>query len=153
MQCRRSSFDPWVRKIPWRRKWQPISYSLLGSSMDRGSWPSTVFGITRVRHNLETKPPPYLYLFICTHMHTRIQRNLLQELAHVIMETEKSYNLTICYLQSLPEISSQTHPEIKCHLIPGHLLTQSSGHIQLIIKLPFGASQVVEKIGTERLSL
>ena len=23
MQCKRSRFDPWVRKIPWRRKWQP----------------------------------------------------------------------------------------------------------------------------------
>ena len=23
MQCRRPGFDPWVRKIPWRRKWQP----------------------------------------------------------------------------------------------------------------------------------
>ena len=22
-QCRRPAFDPWVRKIPWRRKWQP----------------------------------------------------------------------------------------------------------------------------------
>ena len=22
-QCRRPGFDPWVRKIPWRRKWQP----------------------------------------------------------------------------------------------------------------------------------
>ena len=22
-QCRRSGFNPWVRKIPWRRKWQP----------------------------------------------------------------------------------------------------------------------------------
>ena len=22
-QCRRHGFDPWVRKIPWRRKWQP----------------------------------------------------------------------------------------------------------------------------------
>ena len=21
-QCRRNRFDPWVRKIPWRRKWQ-----------------------------------------------------------------------------------------------------------------------------------
>ena len=21
--CRRSRFNPWVRKIPWRRKWQP----------------------------------------------------------------------------------------------------------------------------------
>ena len=23
LQCRRPGFDPWVRKIPWRRKWQP----------------------------------------------------------------------------------------------------------------------------------
>ena len=23
-QCRRRGFDPWVGKIPWRRKWQPI---------------------------------------------------------------------------------------------------------------------------------
>ena len=23
MQCRRPSFDPWVRKIPWRRDWRP----------------------------------------------------------------------------------------------------------------------------------
>ena len=22
-RCRRCGFDPWVRKIPWRRKWQP----------------------------------------------------------------------------------------------------------------------------------
>ena len=22
LQCRRPRFDPWVRKIPWRRKWQ-----------------------------------------------------------------------------------------------------------------------------------
>jgi len=24
-QCRRPGFNPWVRKIPWRRKWQPNS--------------------------------------------------------------------------------------------------------------------------------
>ena len=24
-QCRRHGFDTWVRKIPWRRKWQPTS--------------------------------------------------------------------------------------------------------------------------------
>ena len=25
-------FDPWVRKIPWRRKWQPTPVFLLGKS-------------------------------------------------------------------------------------------------------------------------
>ena len=23
LQCRRPGFDPWVKKIPWRRKWRP----------------------------------------------------------------------------------------------------------------------------------
>ena len=30
LQCRRPRFDPWVRKIPWRREWQPTSVFLLG---------------------------------------------------------------------------------------------------------------------------
>ena len=35
-QCRRCSFDPWVRKIPWRREWQPTPVSLPGES--HGEW-------------------------------------------------------------------------------------------------------------------
>ena len=30
--ARNSGFDPWVRKIPWRRKWQLISVFLPGKS-------------------------------------------------------------------------------------------------------------------------
>ena len=30
LQYRRPGFDPWVRKIPWRREWQPIPVFLLG---------------------------------------------------------------------------------------------------------------------------
>ena len=29
-QCRRPKFDPWVGKIPWRRKWQPTPVFLPG---------------------------------------------------------------------------------------------------------------------------
>ena len=29
-QCRRSGFDPWVGKIPWRKKWQPTPEFLPG---------------------------------------------------------------------------------------------------------------------------
>ena len=28
LQCRRPGFDPWVGKIPWRRKWQPTPVQL-----------------------------------------------------------------------------------------------------------------------------
>ena len=32
LQCRRPEFDPWVRKIPWRRKWKPTPVLLLQKS-------------------------------------------------------------------------------------------------------------------------
>ena len=35
-RCRRPGFDPWVRKIPWRRKWQPNPVFLPGKS--HGQW-------------------------------------------------------------------------------------------------------------------
>ena len=31
-QCRRRRFDPWVRKIPWRRRWQSTPVFLPGKS-------------------------------------------------------------------------------------------------------------------------
>ena len=39
LQCRRHrtlGFDPWVGKIPWRRKWQPTPVFLPGES--HGQW-------------------------------------------------------------------------------------------------------------------
>ena len=30
LQCRKPGCDPWVRKIPWRRKWQPTPVLLSG---------------------------------------------------------------------------------------------------------------------------
>ena len=30
LQCRRPGFNPWVGKIPWRRKWQPTPVFLPG---------------------------------------------------------------------------------------------------------------------------
>ena len=39
----------------------PLQYSCLENPMDRGAWQATVSGVTRVRHNLVTKPPPPPY--------------------------------------------------------------------------------------------
>ena len=36
-QCRRRGFDPWLRKIPWRRKWQPTPVFLPGKSRGQRS--------------------------------------------------------------------------------------------------------------------
>ena len=32
LQCQKPGFDPWVGKIPWRRKWQPTPVFLPGKS-------------------------------------------------------------------------------------------------------------------------
>ena len=36
----------------------PLQYSCLENPMDRGAWQAAVHGVTRVRHDLATKPPP-----------------------------------------------------------------------------------------------
>ncbi|KAB0355239.1 hypothetical protein FD755_022698, partial [Muntiacus reevesi] len=36
----------------------PLQYSCLENPMDRGTWQTTVHGVTRVGHDLVTKPPP-----------------------------------------------------------------------------------------------
>ena len=44
---RRCEFDPWVRKIPWRRKGNPLQYSCLENPMDRGAWQASVHGVAK----------------------------------------------------------------------------------------------------------
>ena len=49
--CRRCGFDTWLRKIPWRRKWQSPPAFLPGKSHGQGS----LAGCKRVGHDLATK--------------------------------------------------------------------------------------------------
>ena len=37
LQCRRPGFNPWVRKIPWIREWQPTPVFLPGESLGQRS--------------------------------------------------------------------------------------------------------------------
>ena len=55
-------------RSPGEGKGKLLPYSCLGNPMDRGAWQTTVYGITRVRHNLATKPPTLVYLnkIICS---------------------------------------------------------------------------------------
>ena len=47
LQCGRPGFDPWVGKIPWRRKGNPLQYSCLENPMDSGAWQATVHGVAK----------------------------------------------------------------------------------------------------------
>ena len=37
LQCKRLRFDPWVRKIPWRKEWLPTPVFLPGEFHEQGS--------------------------------------------------------------------------------------------------------------------
>ena len=58
-QCRRCGLNPWVRKIPWRRKWQPSSVFLPGKSHGQRSLAGySSWGCKRVGHDLARKWQP-----------------------------------------------------------------------------------------------
>ena len=56
LPSRRCGLDPWVRKIPWRRKWQPTPVFLPEASHGRRSLVGYSPGdLKRARHDLETE--------------------------------------------------------------------------------------------------
>ena len=36
-RCKRLGYDPWIRKVPWRKKWQPTPVFLPGKSLGQRS--------------------------------------------------------------------------------------------------------------------
>ena len=61
LQCRRHGFDPWVRKIPWRRTWQTSPVFLPGKSHKQRSlagyrlWSHKELGVTEQLNNNNSK--------------------------------------------------------------------------------------------------
>ena len=49
---------PRLGRSPEEGNDNPLQYSCLENSKHREAWRATVHGVTRVRHDLETKPPP-----------------------------------------------------------------------------------------------
>ena len=52
-RCKRHGFSPWIGKIPWRRAWQPLWYSCLGNSKDRGAWQATLHRVAQSQIQLK----------------------------------------------------------------------------------------------------
>jgi len=48
-------FDLWIRKIPWRREWQPTPVFFLENPMDRGAWGLQSLGSPRIGYDWATK--------------------------------------------------------------------------------------------------
>ena len=43
----RHRFDPWVRKVPWRRAQQPTPVLMPGESHGQGAWQATVCKVAK----------------------------------------------------------------------------------------------------------
>ena len=101
MQCRRCGFDPWVGKIPWRRKWQCTPVFLPGKSngqrslTDYSSWGS------RVKHDLATKPP----LFPSKHKRIRFLKGPHFSGHHLSLYSTLGWLLSIMSLPSRVQAS------------------------------------------------
>ena len=50
---KKGGFNLWVRKILWRRKWQPTPASYWDNPMARGSWWATVHGVAESQTQLK----------------------------------------------------------------------------------------------------
>ena len=50
---------PGLGRSPGGGSGNSLQYSCLENLMDRGAWQTIVHGVTRVGHDLATKPPPY----------------------------------------------------------------------------------------------
>ena len=63
---RRPRFDPWVRKIPWRRQWQPTPVFLPGKSHGRRSL-AGYMELQRVEHDRATSLSFFFFLLVMSH--------------------------------------------------------------------------------------
>ena len=89
LKCRRPRFDPWVRKIPWRREWQPTPVFLSRKSHGQRSLVGySPWGSKRVGHNQATKH---------THRHVRdsVRSTLLLTLCHLFLHNQPIYKSII----------------------------------------------------------
>ena len=51
-ECRRPRFNPWGRKIPGERNGNPLQYSCLENSRNRGAWSATIHGVAKSQTQL-----------------------------------------------------------------------------------------------------
>ena len=81
-QCRRHGFDPWVGKIPWRRKWQPTPVFWSGGFHRLCSPWDCKESDTTERLSLH-----YVHTNLHTHTHTHTHTAIFFLFTHVLIAT------------------------------------------------------------------
>ena len=110
-QWRRHGFDPWVEKIPWRRKWQPTLIFFLWNPMDRRTWPATVQVCICL-----------LVAQSCPTLCDPMDCSLPGPSAHGNFRQEYWNLLLFSYLGNLPDPGIEpTYPALQADLLPSEL--------------------------------
>ena len=110
-QCRSHRFAPCVRKIPWRRKWQPTPVSLPRKPHGQRSLIGCiVHGVTRVRHNLATEGQQQWH---CTPHHTMWEPQRTRSPHHTACESLslRDHHTTLDYMWE-PQLTRSPHHTI-----------------------------------------
>ena len=100
LQCGKPGFDPWVRKIPWRRKWQPIPGLLPGKSQGWRSLVGSVHGVAKRRTQLSD------FTFTLWHFLTLFIFSVLSSYLPIMPSP------IIIMLSRVSQISRHCHPPI-----------------------------------------
>ena len=61
---KRCGLNPWVRKIPWRRAWEPTPVSCLENPLDRGAWRATVRRVAKRQTRLKLLSTAHIYTIL-----------------------------------------------------------------------------------------
>ena len=62
---KRCGLNPWVKKIPWRRAWQPTPVFLPENPLDRGAWQVTVHRVAKRQTRLKPLSTAHIYTIFC----------------------------------------------------------------------------------------
>ena len=77
-RCRRCGFDPWVGEIPWVGSGNPLQYSSMENSMDRGAWWATKSWTWHTTHT-----HTHTHTHVCMHKHLFYSRNSKPPILHL----------------------------------------------------------------------
>ena len=107
-RCRRyerQGFNPWVRKTPMRRTWQPTPVFLPENPMDRGAWWATVHRVTKTWTQLK---------WLNTHAHKTLRNTQKIIMFQSLILTDFKYSSVLksrysvsLLIYSIPTLSTQ----------------------------------------------
>ena len=115
-QCRRLGFDPWVRKIPWRRNWQPTPVFLPGKSHGQRSLQSySPRGLKKSDTTEHTHTHTHIYIFIRKEKRSKINNlsfhvSILEKEEQIKSKVSKRRNF-LNYIRNISEIENRKSVE------------------------------------------